>query len=121
MMICQVVKIDSLLILGADSTAPCGQVELPLSVNQLTLAEGSVDVYPNPAADFVNVNLNLVNTSSVVTYEIADMTGKVVYSERRNNMKSGMNRISLNGLATGAYILKISTDSGVYSEKLLRH
>lgn len=121
LMICQVVKIDSVFILAADSSAPCGQSELPLALNQLTLAEGSVDVYPNPAADYVNVNLNLVNTSGVVTYEIADMTGKVVYSERRNNLKSGMNRISLHGLATGAYILKISTDSGVYSEKLLRH
>lgn len=121
MMICQMVNIDSIFIVGADSTAPCGQMELGLAVNNLTAQEGSISVYPNPATDIVNINLNLVNASSVVVFEIADITGKVIYTQTKNNVKSDLNKISLSGLATGAYMLKVTTDAGVYSEKLIKH
>lgn len=120
LMICQSVLIDSIFIVGADSTAPCGQVELPLAVNNFTAQAGIINVYPNPTTDVLNINMDLVATSKVVVYEIADITGKVVYSSTANNVKSELNKINIAGLATGPYVLKITTDSGIYTEKVIK-
>jgi hypothetical protein len=120
LMICQSVLIDSIFIVGADSSAPCGQVELPLEVNNFTAQAGIINVYPNPTTDVLNINMDLVATSKVVVYEIADITGKVVYSSTANNVKSELNKINIAGLATGPYVLKITTDSGIYTEKVIK-
>ncbi len=120
LMICQSMLIDSIFIVGADSTAPCGQVELPLAVNNFTAQAGIINVYPNPTTDVLNINMDLVATSKVVVYEIADITGKVVYSSTANNVKSELNKINIAGLATGPYVLKITTDSGIYTEKVIK-
>ncbi len=120
MMICQMVNIDSIFILGADSTAPCGQFELPLSTTTVAAMNGDITVYPNPASDLLNVTVNLVNTSRFVVYEITDMTGKVIFSETRNNIKNDINKINVNGFASGTYLLKVSSDQGSYTHKLIK-
>lgn len=120
MMICQTVKIDSVFIVGADSTAPCGQFELPLAVNTISAQEGAINVYPNPTSNVLNVNMDLVKTSSVVVYEITDITGKVIYKQTVSNVKTNNNKINIAGLATGSYILKVTTDSGIYTEKVIK-
>lgn len=121
LMICQTVGIDSIFIVGADSTAPCGQMELPLAVNSISAQEGSIDVYPNPAVDVVTINMNLVNASKTVLFEIADVTGKIVYTHTANNVKNNQSKINVSGLATGAYLLKVTTDAGIFTEKIVKH
>jgi hypothetical protein len=121
MMICHTVGIDSIFIVGADSTAPCGQFELPFAVNTISAQEGTIEVYPNPATDVITINMNLVNASKSVVYEIADVTGKIVYTQTASNVKSDLNKINISNLATGAYLLKVTADSGIYTEKLIKH
>ncbi|MGI9192470.1 MAG: T9SS type A sorting domain-containing protein, partial [Chitinophagaceae bacterium] len=121
MMICQTVNIDSIFIVGADSTAPCGQSELPLAINNFDGQNGNISVYPNPATDLINLSMNLNAASSVVSFELVDMTGKVVMTETRKNISTLNRQININGLANGTYLLKVQTDKGVYTEKVVKH
>lgn len=75
------------------------------SVNVI-LAEASVSVYPNPAANQVTVNAGDVDFKGF-KYEIFDVSGKKVVSEKA---KSVHQDISLTKLSPSVYYLKITKD-----------
>lgn len=121
LMVCQVVNIDSIFNqLGKDSSAPCYQFQLPLGTNSITSAEGSFQVYPNPANDLIHVNMNLTKTSNNVSYQLTDMMGRVLYQDQVKNVMSLNKVISLSGLASGHYILTVKTDAGIHTEKVIK-
>ncbi|MEP6466926.1 MAG: T9SS type A sorting domain-containing protein [Parafilimonas sp.] len=64
-------------------------------------------VYPNPAKDFVTVNLKL-NTSSLLQFEIFSIEGKNVISKSFNvNKGSTQIKIDIKNLQAGIYYIKI--------------
>jgi hypothetical protein len=67
--------------------------------------EVEVSVYPNPATNFVNINVDLANYSAV----IYDLNGRIVHSA--NNV-SGMSTVNLNDIAEGLYVVMISDEAG---------
>lgn len=66
-----------------------------------------VTVGPNPASDQISIYSD--TWSSVKQVEIVDLNGKSVYKSA-TNLPS--NSISLKGISTGIYILKISKANG---------
>ena len=46
--------------------------------NSIEVNENSVDVYPNPASNFVNLNINLVNEARA-TIKVMNINGQIVY------------------------------------------
>lgn len=117
MMICQVVNIDSIFTLGATADAICGQFEVPLSTATFTKENGLIKAYPNPASDVLTISIDLVKSSKEVNYQIMDITGKVIYSATSSNVKTEMKPINVAAFANGTYILRITTDAGVHTEK----
>lgn len=77
-----------------------------LSTNELQNIK--IQVYPNPAKDFIFIN-NIQNSKDV---EIYDMQGKMVKRQKYNN-----NQISLKNLSKGIYILKIPSEK--YTQKII--
>lgn len=77
---------------------------LVLSNPDYSLYEPSLHVYPNPASDFVDVFVGEGNCQA----EIIDMNGRVVMSVSLNNT---INRIAINNLPNGAYILRVNGES----------
>src|SRR5690606_23385062 len=71
-----------------------------------------IKIYPNPAKDMVY--LDLQDDLQIHKAEIIDYTGKVVQTE-----KDVTENISVKGLATGVYILRLSTDKGMYQNRLI--
>ncbi|WP_222165208.1 beta strand repeat-containing protein [Edaphocola aurantiacus] len=67
--------------------------------------ENTVSVYPNPAVDYVYVNV--ADWTKVTTVTILDVQGRVLMSS--NNASQG---ISLSGLAKGSYILQVKQSNG---------
>jgi len=119
-MVCHFVNIDSFFNnYTADTSAPCHQFELPLAVSNVNL-NGNVKVYPNPAFDVINVNANLNEVTANLTYQISDMTGRVVYTESAKNVKSYNRVIAISQLTSGTYILNVITDHGKYTEKIIK-
>jgi len=85
-----------------------------LSVDEMgTITQFSV--YPNPANDFVTIS----NDSSAVisSVEITDLNGRLVSN---NELNATEGQISLADLASGVYILTITTDQGKTVKKIVK-
>ncbi len=80
--------------------------------NNQTL-EKKLIVFPNPAEDylFIKSNMNLDD----INYEIFDLQGRVVESNRLTNKK-----INLNNLNSGVYILRFSYGNGSEAIKFVK-
>lgn len=72
-------------------------------------------MYPNPLNDNY---LNIVNKNSVTINELSIFTinGKKVVS-----IKNPKNTINLNGLKTGLYIVKLTSEKGIHHQKLIKN
>lgn len=67
-------------------------------------------VYPNPANDNLNIELENVNENSKLTVNIYSVEGRNVFSEKIDN---NINKLTLDisNLSIGMYILEITTES----------
>jgi hypothetical protein len=76
----------------------------------------SASVYPNPAADFTNVSLELANSSNVSIALINSM-GQVVYNNALGNVNGTQTvQINTSNVEAGMYFVNINVD-GVTSTK----
>ncbi len=74
-----------------------------------------ISVYPNPS----NSNWNFRTPNTVInSVEVFNLLGKRVASQRNNNSTEAS--ISTQGLSSGIYIARITTEQGVKSVKLIR-
>lgn len=88
--------------------------ELDTSLSLLKINEtNTINVFPNPVSDVLNIS----STQNFIIKYIAvfDITGKIVFISVANN-----NRINLNHLKNGMYILNIKTDIGTANYKLIK-
>jgi hypothetical protein len=97
-------------------------IELPLSdptgVNNISFSE-SMAVFPNPAYEFVNLNISLNNPGNV-KIEMLDLLGKTVNAIDLGWQNSINNyRIDVSTVPKGIYFLKVDTGSMSYIEKLI--
>ena len=64
-------------------------------------------VYPNPTSDYLNLSVSDDDLSSL-TYVLYDMQGRTIASQ---NITANTTSISMQGLASAAYILKINKNN----------
>lgn len=84
----------------------------PLGTQEITVRP--VNLYPNPARHgYVSVELN---TDAPATAELYDLTGQIVREYRINRQKEVL---SVEGIRSGIYTIKLSQGSSVYSHKLI--
>lgn len=89
--------------------------------NNINTTIGSVSLYPNPAADLLNIDV-LLNSNEKVTVSIFDITGKLVSTVIENSeMNAGTNtvNVSTSNLSNGLYFVSISAGSFVQTQKLV--
>ena len=86
------------------------------SANEFT---GNLSVYPNPAKGYTEVKFSVAEATSAV-FGLYDLTGREVYQET-TFLNSGFNNkvIQLNNLKSGVYLLRISSEKGIVSRKLI--
>ncbi|HSD05909.1 LamG-like jellyroll fold domain-containing protein [Flavobacterium sp.] len=73
-----------------------------------------LNISPNPTSDFVNVEgFNTFNA----TAEIYDLNGRKLFSE---NVSQTQNIISLKKLSNGVYFIKIISDKGITTNKVIK-
>lgn len=98
------------IITGCESVMQVGY----LGENELAIENG-LKVFPNPARNYVDVSF-IPDVNSPVLIEIYDLSGRLVRSLEKNYATAGeqTERIDLQELAIGSYILK-TTINGVES------
>jgi hypothetical protein len=80
----------------------------------------SVSIYPNPANDYVNVNIiSPVSTNAIIN--ISNILGQQVYSESIN-VKAGSTNVTINvnNLPAGMYIVNVSNSTGTNAKKIVK-
>jgi predicted nucleic acid-binding Zn-ribbon protein len=97
------------IILGADvSTLKDDNSTSALASNT------SVSLFPNPAGNLLNVNLDGLNSFGQIEFVILDLNGRPVKKQLYDGDNSSLfTQIDLSDLIAGNYILSISTDSEV--------
>jgi len=91
--------------------AGANQVGLDEIENSLNL----VQVFPNPSKAVFN--FNSVNKDALVSIEVREMNGKLIFSE--NNISSSNFELDLSNEAAGIYLGTITTQSGTQTVKLI--
>jgi hypothetical protein len=103
------ISVDDILVTGTDFT---GVQQNPNAV--------AFSTYPNPTSDEMNIRFNLPSSSNV-TFNIYDITGKLIQSENKGNLSAGEQKLLLNvsGLNAGMYQVEMVTEMGTSNSKIV--
>lgn len=83
------------------------------------VSESKVTVYPNPFSNEFTVSYTLPDTVNELTFEVFDLTGRLVLSETVSSTYSGKRVLNV-GDCKGLYVLRLNADGYmVRSEKLV--
>ncbi len=110
---------ESSVMLGDGSLLQLENIQIPLQINMYDqepeeiLTDEDVFVYPNPASDIVNIRSN---KQDLVSYELIDLQGRVVYAEQ-NSTPNPHKVIKLANLVPGLYILRVEGHDGSWVSK----
>jgi hypothetical protein len=74
----------------------------------------SLKVFPNPSKGYVTVDLP-ENFNENYTIDVYSLSGAKVYSTKINNSD---NRINIENLKDGLYIIKLENNGEIYSQKI---
>lgn len=90
-----------------------------IGVNEITLNEGSVNLYPNPVRSMLTLELKSAKSSDV-RVTIIDFVGKVI-SDQTYTYGQGIDtkRIDVSQLGEGLYFIRLTSGDNTYSEKLI--
>lgn len=97
--------------------------DIEIGVNEKPSVFADVQVYPNPFSGLTTLSYTL-EAKQKLSVELFDITGKSVAVLYEGSKNSGSHTMEINGdklqLTKGNYILKLSSETGSYSEKLLK-
>jgi len=74
-------------------------------------------IYPNPSNGIVNLALNGISKN--IHLKITDLAGKIVHNYTHNATEEYTHQLDLSNLASGIYLLKISTNNKQITKKLV--
>lgn len=79
-----------------------------------------VRIYPNPAASYTNIELEIANTTNV-SIRVFDMSGKLVYTKSLDNLTEGVYTETINcqNMQKGVYLINVLTESQMMTSKLV--
>ncbi|MGL4599482.1 MAG: T9SS type A sorting domain-containing protein [Bacteroidia bacterium] len=84
------------------------------SSDEPVLINDDIVVFPNPASDAITVESSGMRITAL---ELYDMSGRLLLLEKTSTNR---NTISLENLAAGVYLLRITTEEGIISRKIIR-
>lgn len=80
-----------------------------------TLLESMIDYYPNPMGEVLVIELKDETEGAIV--ELIDTTGRIVLS---TSVNPGVQEITLPNMVKGFYLIRFSTDFGVYTDCMVK-
>ncbi|WP_309641060.1 T9SS-dependent choice-of-anchor J family protein [Flavobacterium sp.] len=88
-----------------------------LTVNRVlstdTFFKSNFSVFPNPTSNVLNITNN--SDSAINNIQVTDINGRIV-----KEVKINTNQINISELNAGVYLLKISTDNGTGTTKIVK-
>jgi len=87
------------------------QISEEMSVNDLSNVD--IKLYPNPTNDIINIQSN----SKIKSVQVYNMNGQVMISKTIQNQNA---KINVAGYISGTYIVKVETESGIQTHKIIK-
>lgn len=84
--------------------------------NEEVIDNNNLKVFPNPASNVLNIQLDLNKNNSLKTYQIFDIQGKLVYTQNTTDCLLDLN---VSDYAKGMYILVVNTNNQTLKTKFL--
>ena len=78
----------------------------------------SMEVYPNPANDYFNIQLDLANMTDI-SLELIDSYGSKIFSRSYSSIKNQLIKINTAQLTKGVYLISLKSKKGTKSQKLI--
>lgn len=103
---------NAVQVTGDDSGIICGSIEEPSD-------EIDFAVYPNPATDFVMVEVYSVPDLEDTRIEVYDAAGQLVTSRTLNVTQSNLERVDILDYSDGYYFIKLVSSNAVDTESFI--
>jgi hypothetical protein len=91
----------------------CIQNTEALANNPFQSIDNIFQLFPNPTSNIVNINSN----SNIKSIELIDLNGRTIRTSLLNATKTTMN---LDKLASGMYYVKVCTENGTGTQKIIK-
>jgi PKD repeat protein len=78
-----------------------------------------ISIFPNPATNVVNLQFNEA-VSSTIKIDITDITGRIVQTKELNSFEGKSIPLTVYGISTGMYFIKISSPQFEYYAKFIK-
>lgn len=117
---------DNMYSSGSDC-AWIDNIKLPFHSNNVFVTnqenyidENNINIYPNPASNFINLDINL-KESVQTSIKIFNINGQVVYEIEKINLDRGNNTIyvNTNSFINGYYFVEIYTNKYIFHNKIV--
>ncbi len=93
--------------------------DLILNKKETNLLSPTINVYPNPVADYMDVDFTFTKSSDV-KMNIYNAIGNLVKSESFVAGRGESKRINTKDLAKGIYLTKFETAKGTFTKKIIK-
>ena len=91
-----------------------------IKIENNLVEENLADMYPNPFAERFTLRLKNI-TKGLIKLSISDLQGKEIWQFEAKSENALLEKeIDLNGQAKGVYLLRVQTDEGTWTEKLIK-
>jgi hypothetical protein len=91
-----------------------------LNTDHALPADNKVSLYPNPATDVTQVNLEFAKAFSNVTLRLLDNQGRIVYTKTiSQSITRHVEPVNVSRLIPGSYLLQVETEDGQRSVPLV--
>jgi len=88
-----------------------------IGITEQNLAD-QFSIYPNPADDFITINIDL-SESSEVEIQLHNVVGELVYSSSLGKLQNMKYELNLTEFQNGIYFVKLATLSGSANKKVI--
>ena len=85
--------------------------------NVTNISFDELSIYPNPAKDVLTINVN-TNGDIIRTLKLTNLYGQEIIT-RKINSTSINKTLSLNDLNAGVYFINLTTETGIYTHKVI--
>jgi len=89
-----------------------------LTLSTIEMETPSFTAYPNPCSDYVTIDCTSLITSSKMTMQIIDVSGRIVFTQR---VLPGIVQVNTQALSTGIYTLRVQANNGIITEHLVKN
>ncbi|MCF8278027.1 MAG: FG-GAP-like repeat-containing protein [Flavobacteriales bacterium] len=94
------------------------RTEVVVTIGTVGVEEGElaeVELYPNPASNYVTVKVP-VEIKGTVSLTLMDVAGNVV---RNQSIGSGTSNVDLSTISSGVYLLQLNSNQGIFFRRLI--